>query len=37
METFDHLEEMNEWAAQVEARHNFPDSGDDLDVGGFPW
>ena len=37
METFDHLEEINEWAAQVEARHNFPDSGDDLNAGGFPW
>lgn len=37
METFDHLEEMDEWAAQVEARHNFPDSGDDLNAGGFPW
>ena len=30
-------DEMNEWAAQVEARHNFPVGGDDLNVGGFPW
>jgi len=34
---FDPDDEMNEWAAQVEARHNFPDSGDDLNAGGFPW
>jgi len=37
METFDYREEMDDWVAQVEARHNFPDSGDGLNTGGFPW
>ena len=34
---FDPEDEMDEWVAQVEAGHNFPDSGGDLNVGGFPW